>query len=197
MAENIQNKSQERTLNAQNEGLKEAKTPGNNAQNVAEKAKKEEKGGTESKVLELTETLQRLQAEFENYQKRSAKQNAEYLTFANAKLIEDLLPVLDSLESGMAHDKALVLVHEQLSAVLKKYGLVKMKIEKGMKFDHDKMECLMQETDLALKEEEVVKVLVSGYQLNGKILRLAKVSVNVLKKTEEKENLKGEEKNAN
>jgi molecular chaperone GrpE len=132
----------------------------------------------ETKIKELTETLQRLQAEFENFQKRTYKQNEEYKTYANAKLIEEILPVLDALEQGLTHNKELVLIYEQLFGVLKKNGLKKIPAERGMKFDHNLMECLMQEKDEKLKDGAVVKVLISGYLLNGKILRPSKVSVN-------------------
>ncbi|MFA5931066.1 MAG: nucleotide exchange factor GrpE [archaeon] len=135
---------------------------------------------SETRIKELTETLQRLQAEFENYQKRSMKQNDEYKVFANAKLIEQLLPVLDSLEAGMLHNKELVIVHDQIIGILKKNGVEKIKLEKGNPFDHDRMECLMQERNEKLKDGAVANVLIAGYNLNGKILRLAKVSVNDL-----------------
>lgn len=149
-----------------------------------------------TKVKELTETLQRLQAEFENYQKRSIRQNEEFKVFANARLIEDILPVLDSLENGMQHNKELVLIYEQLMNVLKKQGLKKINALKKMKFDHEKMECLMQESDNECREDEIVKVLLNGYELNGKILRPVKVSVSAGKKeTAEKENLKKENQN--
>ncbi|MCX6804343.1 MAG: nucleotide exchange factor GrpE [Candidatus Diapherotrites archaeon] len=142
---------------------------------------------TELKMIELTETLQRLQAEFENYQKRNSKQNEEFKYYANAKLIEELLPVLDALEQGMKHDPALKVVYEQLSLIFKKNGLEKIKLEKGMKFDHETMDCMLKETNLLLKDDVIVCVLVAGYVLNGKILRHAKVSVNVIEK-EKKEN---------
>jgi molecular chaperone GrpE len=134
----------------------------------------------ETKIKELTETLQRLQAEFENFQKRQAKQNDDFKCYANAKLIEELLPVLDSLEVGMKHSKDLVIVHEQILGILKKNGVTKIKAESGNNFDHDSMECLMQETIPSLKDGVVAKVLMSGYLLNGKVLRAAKVSVNAV-----------------
>ena len=129
------------------------------------------------KIKELTETLQRLQAEFENYQKRSAKQNSEFVVVANASLMEQLLAVLDSLESGMQHNKELAPIQEQLYSTLKKNGLQKMEIKEGVVFDHNKMDCLMQECNEKLREGEVAKVLLNGYALNGKVLRHAKVSV--------------------
>jgi molecular chaperone GrpE len=151
----------------------------------------------EQKVKELTETLQRLQAEFENFQKRQAKQNDDFKCYANGKLIEELLPFLDSLEVGMKHSKDLVIVHEQILGILKKNGVTKIKAESGNEFDHDSMECLMQECVPNLKDGVVAKVLMSGYLLNGKILRAAKVSVNtlVVKKEDKKEEVKENEKN--
>ena len=140
------------------------------------------KESPENKIKDLTDSLQRLQAEFENYQKRNARQNDEFRIFANAKLIEDFLPVLDSLEQGMQHSKDLVILYEQINGILKKKGLEKIQLKKGMKFDHDEMECLMQETDNKLPPDAVVNVLMNGYKLNGKILRLARVSVNTLEK---------------
>ena len=134
-------------------------------------------GEKDLKMKELTETLQRLQAEFENFQKRSAKQSAEFAQVANASLMEQLLPVLDSLESGMKHNKEFAHIHEQLGSVLKKNGLQKMELKEGMPFDHDRMDCLMQECSERLKEGEVAKILLAGYALNGKVLRHAKVSV--------------------
>ena len=160
------------------EGVKEAQNPQNLAVNVDKTVT------NEAQIKDLTNSLQRLQAEFENYQKRNSKLNDEFKCFANAKLVEELLPVLDSLEAGMAHSKDLVIVHEQLVGILKKNGLTKIKAEKGKQFDHDLMECLMSETDPKLADGAVVNVLIAGYLFNGKILRPAKVSVNVRQKAE-------------
>ena len=160
----------------------------NAAQTNAKKPVEQENQGKqaehESKIKELTETLQRLQAEFENYQKRSTKQNEEYKVFANAKLIEELLPVLDALEQGMQHNKELVVMHEQLFGILKKNGLQKIHVKSGQMFDHDKMECLLQEKNDKFCDGAIASILLTGYLLNGKILRLAKVSVNVREKKE-------------
>lgn len=155
--------------------------PGQKQEKGQPKDEKEQPDG--GKVKELTETLQRLQAEFENYQKRTARQNEEYKVFANARLIEEMLPVLDSLEHGMKHDEELGFVYEQLFSTLKKNGLEKIRAEQGMKFDHDTMECMLQEKNPALREDAVASVLISGYKLNGRILRPVKVSVNTLGKS--------------
>ena len=162
-------------------GIKEAKVE-SFSNNAAGSTVKDAKESLECKVVDLTNSLQRLQAEFENFQKRNAKQNDEYKIFANAKLIEDFLPVLDSLEQGMTHSKDLVILYNQITGILKKKGLEKIQIKKGEIFNHDEMECLMQESDPKLPVDAVVNVLMQGYKLNGKILRLARVSVNTLEK---------------
>ncbi len=142
---------------------------------------------SQEKVAELTGTLQRLQAEFENYQKRSHRQNNEFREFANASLMEQLLPVLDTLEQGVKHSKEFVLVNEQLYLALKKNGLEKIVVSEGQEFDHDKMECLMQEENEKIGEGKVAKVLLTGYLLNKKVLRLAKVSVSAGKRKMQKQ----------
>ncbi|MFA5125721.1 MAG: nucleotide exchange factor GrpE [archaeon] len=180
-----------------NEGASSAETEEkrsvaeNNAKKLVGQDNQEKQTGYESRIKELTETLQRLQAEFENYQKRSTRQNEEYRVFANAKLIEELLPVLDALEQGMQHNKELVLMHEQLFGILKKNGLQKIQIKEGQMFDHDKMECLLQEKNEKFCDGAIASILLNGYLLNGKILRLAKVSVNI-KEKKEKEKTKNE-----
>ncbi len=52
-------------------------------------------------VQELRETLQRLQAEFENYTKRAEKEKQEFRKYAEASLLKDLLPFIDSLDNAI------------------------------------------------------------------------------------------------
>ncbi len=134
----------------------------------------------EAKIEELTNDLKRIQADFDNYQKRTEKQNNEFREYASARLIDELLPVLDSLEQGVKHNKDFVQVYEQLFSILKKNGLEKIDMNVGDNFDHDLMDCLMQETNPKLKEGKVAQVLSTGYKLKGKILRTTKISINKL-----------------
>lgn len=128
-------------------------------------------------LTEMRETLQRLQAEFENYQKRTQRESIHFQTIANASLMSDLLPVLDTLEHGIIHNKDFVAVKEQLETILQKKGLQKILVEKGHDFDHDKMECMLNEHCDDVSEGKVATVLVNGYTLNGRVLRPAKVSI--------------------
>ena len=130
----------------------------------------------EEKVDELTTDLKRLQAEFENFQKRTDKEKEDFQKYASANVISDLLPVIDSLEQGIKHNKEFIAVYEQLNSILAKKGLSKIEVNAGDEFDHDTMECLMQE-ESKIPEGKVAQVLSTGYMLNDKILRLTKISI--------------------
>src|SRR3989338_2446599 len=66
------------------------------------KKEKEQKKPTEKEIIaELTETLQRLQAEFENYKKRAEKEKQEFVKYSKADLINKILPVLDTFEIAL------------------------------------------------------------------------------------------------
>ena len=97
----------------------------------------------------------------------------------------ELLPVIDSLKQGIKHNEDFVPVYEQLNSILKKNGLSQIEVNVGDEFDHDTMECLMQE-ESKIKEGKVAQVLSTGYMLKDKILRTTKISIS--KKIENKEN---------
>lgn len=148
------------------------------------KEKKSRDRAQDEEINELKNTLKRIQAEFENYQKRNERETEEFKKIANAGLIEDLLPVLDTLEHGIIHNKEFASVKEQMESILRKKGLERIEVKKGDDFDHEKMECLMNEEDPKVEEGKVAKVLVNGYMLEGRILRPAKISINKLKGSE-------------
>jgi molecular chaperone GrpE len=121
------------------------------------------------------ERLQRLQAEFENFQKRVEKEKQENLVNANEKLISQLLEVLDDFELSLKHnkDEGVNLIYNDLNKILKKQGL-KSVISKG-KFNPKIHEVLMQEDG----EEEgiILQEFQKGYLLNDKLLRASKVKI--------------------
>lgn len=135
----------------------------------------------ERKIAELTETLQRLQAEFDNYQKRVDREMDAFRKFASQGLIEDLLPVMDSFGLALLHTndnpdvaKGVELVFSQFQDVLARRGVKKLD-EKGI-FDPNVHEALL--TEVCNKPEgTILEVLQSGYTLNGKLIRAAKVKI--------------------
>ena len=73
-------------------------------QKKEEKSTKSEKkhiDEKEQKINDLTDCVQRLQAEFENYRKRVEKESAEFVNYANAQLIGELLPLMDAFELAL------------------------------------------------------------------------------------------------
>jgi molecular chaperone GrpE len=134
------------------------------------------------KIDELTDTLKRLQAEFENYKKWSAKEKAEFVKYANADMISQLLPVLDSFEIALKNtsdkDKFLEgikIIYAQLHSLLEAEGLRPIK-SVGEKFDPYKHEVLMKgESDK--EDDTILEEFQKGYMLNDKVLRHSKVKI--------------------
>ena len=144
------------------------------------KQQKEQKG----KIEELTNDLKRVQAEFENFKKRFEKEKGEFVMFANAKLVSEFLPVLDSMDDALKHakeeeKKGIEGIKMQLMQVLERNGVKAIETE-GKMFDHEFHEVF---TTVCIKEKEngiILEEFQKGYLLNGKVLRHSKVKVNKL-----------------
>lgn len=132
----------------------------------------------------------RLGAEFENFKKRSEKERHSAIKFANERLAEDLLPVLDHLEQAIASTNASAssdaalknvvvgvdMVLKQFREVLAKFGL-KGFDALGVKFDPNLHEALLEEVSDTIEPGWVVRELQKGYMLNDRLLRPARVAV--------------------
>jgi len=135
----------------------------------------------ENKEKEYLERLQRLQAEFENYQKRVAKERIENLINANAKLITELLPILDDFELSLEHnkDEGVVLIYESLRNLLKEQGLEE--IDNTKSFNPEIHEALIYEEG---EDNKILGVIQKGYTLNGKLLRASKVKISKVRENQ-------------
>ncbi len=132
---------------------------------------------------ELIDTLQRVKAEFDNYRKRSARDQESLVARAGERIVKELLPVLDDLERALeaahAHEEAKLeegveLVHRQLEQVLERAGL--SPVETAGKFDPHVHEALLTQPSAA-DEGDVIEVLQKGYRLGDRVLRPARVVV--------------------
>jgi molecular chaperone GrpE len=132
---------------------------------------------------ELVGDLQRLAAEFDNYRKRVARDQAALVQRAHERLVRELLPVVDDLERALdaaaLHEEARLedgvkLVHRSLRELLEKEGLAE--IETEGKFDPHIHEALLTQPSSA-EEGTVVEVLQKGYRLGEHVLRPARVAV--------------------
>jgi molecular chaperone GrpE len=158
-------------------------------------AKKEKIEELENKVAELQNQVAkdkddyiRLMAEFDNYRRRTSQEKLEIVSMASTETIKGLLPVLDDCERALKmlescnNDPAkegTELIYNKLMGYLKSKGLAVIDAI-GQPFDTDLHEAVAQfpvpEED---KKNLVFDVVQTGYTLNGKVIRFAKVVVGI------------------
>ena len=136
-------------------------------------------------AAKFRELAMRKQAEFENYRKRMARENAQAAERGAARLAKELLPALDHLELSLkgaeGHADADVirgfaLVRDELLAALAKCGIEAFSPE-GEPFDPNEHEAMVQQPSDEAESGTVLQVYQQGFRLNGQILRPARVVV--------------------
>lgn len=161
--------------------------------------KKQEKAGsdeeTEQLKVQLADALakseeyldlaRRIQAEFENFRKRTERENEEFRKYASADILTELLNINDDLERALEHadqdselTKGLNGIQHNLSKLLQSKGITEISCDG--KFDANCHEALcVQEGE---EDGNIVEVFQKGYTMNGKVLRYSKVMVTKAKK---------------
>jgi len=122
----------------------------------------------------------RIQADFDNYRKRTQRENEDFKKYASAGIVTDLLTVVDDLDRALDHaegDDVFVTgirgVRANLMKVLEKNGLEE--IPADGKFDPNYHEALMSVE--GEEDDQIAEVFQKGYTLNGKVIRFTKVKV--------------------
>jgi len=128
----------------------------------------------------------RLLAEFENFRRRTVKENFELISSANAKLLGKLTDVLDDFnlafdprhKSDKLEDveKGMRLIYNKFKEILGEEGLTEVD-PAGEEFDPNVHDALMQQPSDTVPENHIVQVLQKGYKAKNKILKHAKVIV--------------------
>ena len=129
----------------------------------------------------------RLMAEFDNFRRRTAKEQLDLIETANGKLLEKLSEVLDNFERAAAPEnnqqkdfdafsKGIQMIHDQFYKILTDAGLVQID-PVGQEFDPNEQEALMNQPSDTVPESHVVQVFQKGYKLKNKLLKTAKVIV--------------------
>ncbi|HET6403313.1 MAG TPA: nucleotide exchange factor GrpE [Candidatus Thermoplasmatota archaeon] len=141
-------------------------------------AKDERVAAAEAREKELIDRLARLQADFENYRRRSREDVAQAKSAGKLDLVKSLLPVLDNLDRALAHtkDEGLQLLARQLRDTLTNAGVVLLE-PLGEAFDAKVHEAIAQEAREGAKAGTVLTVVEKGYVLDGKLVRPARVVV--------------------
>ena len=141
-----------------------------------------------AKADENWDRLLRTTADFENFKKRAARERAEAVQFANAVLIQKLLPVLDSFEMALTAAQAasdeksaslragISMVHSQLKNALAEAGMEEIDAL-GKPFDAAVHEAISQVDTADAPEGRVVQQIRKGYKLRDRLLRPAAVIV--------------------
>ena len=151
---------------------------------VPTKAELEERlAEVEKERDEHLDDLKRVAAEFENYRKRVARDQASQAARAHERLVKELLPVLDDLERALEaaseHEEGKLeegvrLVQRELEEALGKEGLVE--IETNGNFDPHVHEALLSQPS-EQDDGAILEVLQKGYRLGDRVLRPARVVV--------------------
>ena len=140
----------------------------------------------ENEIKELKEKNLRLLAEFENYKKRTSRDQLESMKYAQEPALKEFLPILDNLERALFHSKesrdidklneGLQLIMKQSQEALSQLGVSPLPA-KGEIFDPTKHQAISQvETD-DLEENRIVEEVSKGYFFKDRILRPAMVTV--------------------
>ena len=136
---------------------------------------------------DLFSRLQRLSADYSNYQKRVPKQISDSVTYEKERLIRSVLPICDNFEltiqkTGSGENTEMVLagiriIYEQMLDVLKAHEVEPIQT-RDAKFDPTRHEALMQRCDPEKEDSLVLEECQRGYMLAGRVLRPSKVVVN-------------------
>lgn len=137
-------------------------------------------------ILKLEEQLLRVRADLENLRRRHERERQDWIRAANARLLEELLPVADALKMGLdaasktPEVKNLVsgfeAVQAQLGVFFQGQGL-EILDPLGTPFDAQQHECVAHAFDANIPEDSVSAVVRVGYSLHGRLLRAACVIV--------------------
>lgn len=154
------------------------------AEEAQEKTDSDEQDSLASEINDLQTKLVRLQADFQNYKKRVEKEKDDLVSIGVVSIANEILPVIDNFERALEHEgesesfkEGMELIYEGLKNALKAKGIVELKAL-GEDFNPDFHQAVSMGHNDEYKENQVIEVLLKGYEYNGKVIRHAMVIVN-------------------
>jgi len=138
--------------------------------------------GADDEVAKWKDVAHRKAAEFDNFRKRMARENASAGERGAAKLVKELLPALDHFELALKSagdddvSKGFALIRDELVAALERAGVQRFSPE-GEPFDPAEHEAMVARPAEDAESGTVVEVYQQGYRINGTVLRPARVVV--------------------
>ena len=140
--------------------------------------------GLNKDLQEKKDRLLRLQADFDNFRRRSAKEREEISAVVTQNFCKDMLPLLDNFERAMAAEtkdveafqKGVEMIFSQFQEILKKNGLEHIEAV-GQKFDPNFHQAVMRVEDPEKEDDTVAQELQKGYMVKGRVIRPSMVQV--------------------
>jgi len=155
-----------------------------------DKVAQERIAAEQAKAEDAVQRLQRTQADFANYKRRSEQEREQQAKFATLMLVTELLPVLDNFDRALSTipesvralpwTDGILLVDRQLRATLEKQGVTPIEAV-GQRFDPMLHEAILHEDSADHYDDQIIAELQRGYMLHDKVVRptLVKVAKNV------------------
>lgn len=152
--------------------------------NVEDITSKLEEKKLKEELDQMNDQYLRLQAEYTNYRRRTQQEKETIGLYANEKIMQELLLVIDNMERALesfedkedAMYKGVDLVYKQLKDTLEKNGLEEIEAE-NQEFDPNLHLAVMQESVEGVEPNKVTMVLQKGYKLGNKVIRATMVKV--------------------
>lgn len=189
--EEMTNKNKEKDIEVKDGNLQDAKTnekseqTSNNEEKKTDKTVEEKLAEAEEQIAILKDKYLRSVAEFENYKKRTLKEKAELLLNGSEKAVCAVLPILDDFERALADNTddpkamkdGMQIIFNKFNKTLESLGVKKIET-KDKDFNVDFHEAVAMVPGMGDdKKGKVIDCLQTGYQLNEKVIRHAKVAV--------------------
>ena len=144
-------------------------------------------GAANEKIAELNDKYLRKVAEFDNYRKRTLKEKAELILNGAEKTLTKILPVIDDMERAIENGKktddvealreGMDLIYKKFIKILEGEGVERIETQ-GKDFDTDYHEAIAMVPGMGDENKgKVIDCVQTGYTLNGKVIRYAKVAV--------------------
>lgn len=153
---------------------------------AAEAVEEPDAGKLAAELEELNNRFLRVAADFENYKRRTVQEKEDLVKYSNAKIIGELLPVLDNFQLALKNPgdtpevknlvKGVEMIYRQLLQALEQAGMSKIEAV-GQPFDPNLHEAIMQVDDDSVPEDTVVEELRAGYMLKERVIRPSMVKV--------------------
>ena len=135
-------------------------------------------------LAEGAERMKRLQADFENFRRRTRQEKEELSNMVVQDFIKELLPMLDNFDRAMAAEatdaakfqQGVEMIYNQLTEILKNKGM-ELIDTKDAKFDPNFHQAVMRVENPDLEDEAIAMELQKGYMVKGKVIRPSMVQV--------------------